>query len=74
MAEGRLRAEWAQTSSLLCLLPNIHRDPKRAQAKRPGDFDPFVRRSSERLAPTLDNLKAVFFGGKTPQMRQRGET
>lgn len=54
MAEGRSRAEWGRTSSLLALIANCHRDPKKTRAYRPADFDPHAARrerpvSVERL-------------------------
>lgn len=40
MAEGRSRSLWGHTSSVLCLLANVNRDPKKTRAYRPADFDP----------------------------------
>lgn len=49
MAEARSRDRWAHTSSLLAMLANVNRDPKRCRAFRPEDFDPHERRErSER--------------------------
>ena len=47
MAEARQRSEWARTSTLMALIANAHRDPKKTRAFRPGDFDPFARHASE---------------------------
>jgi hypothetical protein len=74
MAEGRLRAEWAQTSEVLALIANANRDPKKSRRVYASDFNPFAERrrssGSIRLAPTVENMKAVFFGGQTPLVRQ----
>jgi hypothetical protein len=40
MADGRGRLEWAQTSQVLCMLFNTHRDPK-TRAAVPGDYNPY---------------------------------
>ncbi len=43
MHEGSLKAQWMQTSSIMALLANIHRDPKkRRKAYRPDDFNPMT--------------------------------
>ena len=46
MAEGRQKAEWGQTASIMALLANCHRDPK----KRPRPFAPdeFMPRAKPR--------------------------
>lgn len=44
MAEGRSRAEWGHTSSVLALLANCHRDPKRRRKPfTPSDFNPYTQ-------------------------------
>jgi hypothetical protein len=63
MAEGRGRFEWGRTSSLMALVANAHRDPKRHRPYRPKDFDPY--RCDEPEKPTaklkdLSILKAIF--------------
>lgn len=40
MVEGRQEAAWAHTASLIALLINLHRDPKRSQPVKPEDFMP----------------------------------
>lgn len=46
MAEGRQKHDWGQTASVLALIANCHRDPK----KRPRPFAPdeFMPRSRPR--------------------------
>ncbi|MBM4019873.1 MAG: hypothetical protein FJ288_16385 [Planctomycetes bacterium] len=45
MAEARGRDEWGRMSSLLALLANVNRDPKRTRPFKPADFNPYeVRR------------------------------
>jgi len=51
MAEGRLQAAWAQTSSLMALLASIHRDPKkRRRPYTPDEFNPYSKKHKHRLA------------------------
>jgi len=68
MAEGRQRADWARSSSLMSLLANCHRDPKRSRAFRQSDFDPFARRAAANVV-VIDGgnveLMEKVFTGKT---------
>ncbi len=69
MAEARQRHDWAMTSSLLALLANCHRDPKKSRPLKPADFDPFSRgqNSSERIPADVGVLKDVFIKKKAEQ-------
>jgi hypothetical protein len=42
MAEARCRERWAHTSSVLALMANLNRDPKKTRAFRPSDFAPYA--------------------------------
>lgn len=66
MAEGRSRDEWARTSSLLALIANAHRDPKKTRAFKPGDFDPFTKPTKPMMVG-VEVLKDVFLHGKVPE-------
>jgi hypothetical protein len=66
MAEARIRDEWARTSSLMALLANCHRDPKRSRALRPSDFDPFAR-PGKPVKADVSVLKDVFINRKVPK-------
>jgi len=61
MAEARQRSEWARTSTLLALIANAHRDPKKTRAFKPSDFDPFARQMSGAMND-MAGLRAVFQG------------
>ena len=41
MTEARGRFEWGQTASLLAMIANVLRDPKKTKAVRPADFNPY---------------------------------
>ena len=40
MAEGRSRSTWSHTSTVLAMIANVNRDPKKSDPFRPSDFDP----------------------------------
>jgi len=69
MAEGRCREDWAHTSTVMALLANINRDPrKKSTPFKPADFDPYVhldRKAAgqafdDRLPGSIDTLVTVF--------------
>ncbi len=66
MTEARERAEWNRTASLLALLVNLHRDPRK-RAIKPKECHPYeAKRTKKGIPLTADNiriLKAVFVKG-----------
>jgi len=56
MAGGRGRAEWSRMSSLMALVANVNRDPKKHRAFRPRDFNPYERRRTEGIPLTAANM------------------
>lgn len=61
MAEARSQQAWAHTSSILALIANLHRDPKRTRAYKPGDFNPHMRRKPATVQRVgISVLKQVF--------------
>ncbi len=65
MAEARTRQEWARTSSLLALIANVHRDPKKTRPFKPDDFNPLTERSQPTVKVGIDVLKQVFINSRT---------
>ncbi|WP_437226005.1 hypothetical protein SH661x_004356 [Planctomicrobium sp. SH661] len=72
MADAASRDRWNHTASLLALITNCHRDPKKARAARPRDFHPHAR--PQRSPPDdqkprvgVDVLKQVFLRGVSPE-------
>jgi hypothetical protein len=63
MAAARSAHDWAIAASVMALLANCHRDPKKGRAAKPADFDPFAeRRAAEARAagpPRLDGTITV---------------
>ena len=41
MTEARGRFEWGQTASLMALIANVLRDPKKCRNVKPSDFNPY---------------------------------
>jgi len=63
MAEARGRDAWGRTATVLALLANIHRDPKKHRAFRPSDFNPYEARRKTGIpikAKDIGLLKKVF--------------
>lgn len=60
MAEGRSKVQWNHTSSVMALLFNVNRDPKRGKPAKPRDFNPhMVKVKRERVIPVsrlLDDI------------------
>ena len=56
MAEARGRWSWAQVSSVLSLVANVNRDPKKHRAFKPRDFNPYERRRTEGIPLTAANM------------------
>lgn len=58
MAEGRSHAEWGRTSSLMALVANVNRDPKkRRRPFTPSEFNPHIAGRRRRGVPvSVDRL------------------
>lgn len=52
MAEENARDKWNHTASILCLLANLHRDPKKHRPYKPSDFSPFTSRPAKPVEDT----------------------
>lgn len=64
MSEGRGKDAWAHTSSLLALLANAHRDPKKKSTPySSSDFNPHESHQKDKPIATVTDLsilKTVF--------------
>ena len=71
MAKGRMGPEKVrscQMATLIALLANVHRDPKKHRAYRPEDFDPYATRprkpsSFKVTRENWDRFINAFVGG-----------
>lgn len=61
MARARAEDNWAHTSTVLAMLANVHRDPKKIRAFTPDDFNPLVRKKSggRSIPITADNIEIL---------------
>ncbi|MBX3356430.1 MAG: hypothetical protein KF724_12110 [Phycisphaeraceae bacterium] len=59
MAEARQRELWSRTASVMALIANTQRDPKKTRPFRPSDFDPF---SAAKSAEPLSKFRGVGVG------------
>jgi hypothetical protein len=62
MAEARSKQAWAHTSSLLALLANVNRDPKKCPAFKPSDFDPHATQEKSVSKVGIEALKVFVTG------------
>ena len=62
MAGARQQQEWSHTSTLLAMLANCHRDPKKTRPFKPTDFQPRPAAPQPTLRPKahIGLLKQVF--------------
>lgn len=63
MAEARNQERWMHTASLMALIANAHRDPKKRAAFTPADFHPLERNRKKHTVlrgQDLSILKSVF--------------
>lgn len=58
MAEGRQKTLWALGASVMALLANLHRDPKKGRKWAPRDFNPFEPCPKQKAPLTV--LRDVF--------------
>jgi len=66
MAEARQRGDWARTSSIMALIANVNRDPKKHRPFTPADFDPFVKATVTRIEADVSVLRDMFVNGRAP--------
>ena len=70
MAEGKQRDEWARASSLMALIANANRDPRKHRAFRPTDFDQFAVTNKPKQKVDVSILKDIFIDGKQTHTRK----
>ena len=60
LAEARGRFEWEQTASLMALVVNLVRNPKKSKPAKSSDFNPYCVRPKPIVKAPLSILKEVF--------------
>lgn len=70
MLDGRQRHDWSIAASLMAVIANANRDPKRGRPLRPSDFDPFAKpaRTPTAAKVSVSVLKDVFIHGRMPAL------
>ena len=57
MAESRSRDAWNRTASVMALLANLHRDPKKRGAYKPAEFHP--QQTTQKTPVPMDGFKMM---------------
>lgn len=71
MASARTRLEWAQTSSVIAMIVNMNRDPKKPPVT-PDDFNPLAKQRPELVMKgSIEDLKIFLPGGAYGRTRRR---
>jgi len=71
MAEGRNRAAWSRTATILAMLANCNRDPKKTGPCSPDDYNPYGRGDRggadiiEIGGHNVDIMRRAFMGEKS---------
>ncbi len=65
MLDGRQRHDWSIAATVMSVMANIHRDPKRSRPMKPSDFDPFAKQSRP-VKVDVSVLKDVFIDRRVP--------
>ncbi len=65
MTEAKQQHQWQQTASLMALIANVNRDPKKTRAFTVSDFDPFAAKNVKGTVIDKDNIELLrnFFTG-----------
>ena len=63
LADARGRFEWEQTASLMALIVNLMRDPKKNKPVKAEDFNPYTVKEKAFLKAPLSVLRDVFVKG-----------
>ena len=64
LADARGHFEWEQTASLMALIVNLMRDPKKNKPAKAEDFNPYTVKEKASLKAPLSVLRDVFIKGK----------
>lgn len=70
MAEARQKHDWSMTSSIMALIANANRDPKKHGSFKPTDFDPTSRSHAHPIKTGVGVLKDVFIDKRVPRQSE----
>ena len=63
MVEGRTQEDWNHTASVLAMVANVNRDPKKGRPLNPADFHPMRETKASAPPPPkapVSLLKTIF--------------
>ncbi len=60
MAKAKGEFEWEQTSSLMALIVNLVRNPKKTKPAKPSNFNPYKAEVKPKVQVPLSFLKEVW--------------
>jgi len=66
MSDGLLENQWSHTASILALIANVNRDPKKHKALKPDDLNPTVQKEEDAVEMPQSDLTELreFFTGR----------
>lgn len=70
MADARSREAWGHTSSLLALIANVNRDPKRSRPYKASQFNPHLAPRRHRAPVSVGRLTDEIV--KVAEQKMRG--
>ena len=73
MAEAKQEADWWHTASVLSLIVNVNRDPKKGKPSKPSDFHPMHAKPTKDEGLSFEELKRAFGVKKPSKESQDGE-
>lgn len=67
MLDGRQRHDWSIAATVMSVVANTARDPKRSRLLKPSDFDPF-NKPARPVRVDVSVLKDVFIDRRMPEV------
>ena len=59
MAQAASKERWAHTSTMLALIANVNRDPKKTRPFKPADFDPYSAKDRRNEAIEVTDMAVL---------------
>ena len=69
MTEARGIFEWGQTASLMALIANVLRDPKKSKSVKPSDFNPYNIKQKTKAPVSI--LRDIWCGETKTELGNR---
>lgn len=61
MVDGKQQTTWQHTSTVLAMIANVNRDPKKTATFKPDDFNPFAPKNAgtSKVSIKTNNIEAL---------------